>query len=343
MTRATAFTAELIETSARGLSGLTVARAYERSSELDARYGGEGFETWRHSVTSRLESLAAALASADPKVFSDDLLWFRSLSTSRGIPPADLLLVLDCMEDVLAEQLPGNVPEAVSPYFEAARSAISEEPSATGGLEPDSPADQLFQLALIGDMGAARRHLLDQVQGGQLTLEDAVLEVLLPAAREAGRRWHVGEMGVATEHVVTATLRSALHSLAAALPPPPQNGHAVFVAAVPGDAHDTGLIAFALLLEQDGWRVALSGADTPIDEIDATAEGYQCQVIALSATLPGQRPALIRYLQDRKSSIPVVVGGAAIRSADDAKAIGAHGYAPNLAAGVGAVRALVDN
>ena len=140
---------------------------------------------------------------------------------------------------------------------------------------------------------------------------------------------------------MTSTLRSALHSLTAVLDKPEPNGKACFIAAVPGDAHDTGLAALALLLESRGWRVALAGADTPIEEIDVTAEGYECDLIALSATLTSQRYALSSYLSRRTSEVPVLVGGAAVRDVEDALRLGASGYARDLVEGVARAEELV--
>ncbi|MEM8713434.1 MAG: cobalamin B12-binding domain-containing protein, partial [Planctomycetota bacterium] len=249
---------------------------------------------------------------------------------------------LSCIEETVKSQLPEETGDTLAAYFQAAGTALVDDEAPEKGLEVGSPAEALFNLALIGDMGGARHFLLEEIKSERMTLESAILEALLPAAREAGRRWHLGEMGVAAEHVITATLRSALHSVTAVLPRPKPNGKAAFIAAVPGDAHDTALLAFALLLEQDGWRVALAGADTPTEEIDATAEGYDCDLIALSATLPSQRYALVSYLGSRDGTIPILVGGSAVTGLDDALAIGAEGYAENLPAGLVAARELVD-
>ena len=107
--------------------------------------------------------------------------------------------------------------------------------------------------------------------------------------------------------------------------------------------HDTGLAALALLLESRGWRVALAGADTPIEEIDVTAEGYDCDLIALSATLTSQRYALSSYLSRRTSEVPVLVGGAAVRDVEDALRLGASGYARDLVEGVARAEELVGS
>ena len=285
MTRAAEFTAELIRTTSRGLAGLSTARLFEKVEASDTRYGESGFDSWRKALSARLEALASALEADDPKLFADDMVWFRAVITSRDVEAGDVLVALESMRETLTAQLPGTNDTSIDRFFDAAAKALEEPAAQSTGLQQGSRALELFDLALVGDLASARNYLLEGVRAGTFSLNEAVVDILLPAAREAGRRWHVGEMGVAAEHVITATLRSALHGLTAALPATTRNGKAVLVAAVPGDAHDTGLVAFALLLEQDGWRVALAGADTPADEIDATAAAYECDVIAVSATL----------------------------------------------------------
>lgn len=341
MTRAAEFTAELIRTTSRGLAGLSTAKLFEKVPGSDTKYGEQGFDSWRQAMAARLESLASALEADDTDLFAEDMKWFREVITTRDVGEADVLAAMESMQEILAAQLPGAADTSLDRFFDAARQALEEPGVPAKGLESSSRAEELFELALVGDLASARNYLIEGVRNGAFSLEEAVIEILLPAAREAGRRWHVGEMGVAAEHVITATLRSALHGLTAALPPKERNGKAVLVAAVPGDAHDTGLVAFALLLEQDGWRVALAGADTPADELDVTAEAYKCDLIALSATLVAQRYALSNYLGGRDSELPVLVGGAAVRGEADALKLGANGFAADLVNGLQVARSLV--
>lgn len=341
MTRAAAFSAELVRTSSRGLAGLASALFFERAVDALEQYGNDGFDSWRQTMAARLEALASALEAGDEAIFTEDMNWFQGISVTRGIPKADILLALDCLAETVRSQLPEETGDTVAPYFASALKRLQVNGEYPPEFESGSDAAELFDLALMGDLGGSRHFLLEGIRSGRFDVHQVVSEMILPAAREAGRRWHLGQMGVATEHVITATLRSALHSLTAVLPKPAPNGKAAFIAAVPGDAHDTGLIALALLLESDGWRVALAGADTPTDEVDVTAEGYACDLIALSATLPSQRFVLSSYLSQRQSSIPVLVGGAAVRGEDDAKAIGAQGFARSLTEGIAAARRLV--
>lgn len=341
MTRAAAFTAEIVRSSRRGLAGLATALLFERVAEAPERYGDEGFETWRKTIAARLEALASALEAGDSTMFEDDVKWFRSISLSRGIPREDLINAYECLAETLRGQLPEEAFGSVEELMRDARISLEHDEEHSAEFVAGSDASKLFDLALLGDLGGARRFMLNGIKEGRFDLEGAVVGIVLPAAREAGRRWHLGELGVATEHVITSTLRSALFSLTAILDTPAPNGKACFIAAVPGDAHDTGLAALALLLENRGWRVALAGADTPIEEIDITAEGYECDLIAVSATLTSQRYALSSYLARRTSKCPVLVGGAAVRDAEDALRLGAAGFARNLVEGIKCAEELV--
>lgn len=341
MSREAAFTSELIRSSSRGLAGQTVALFYTRASSPEARYGDDGFESWRKTIAARFDALAGALDANDPAIFAEDLTWFRGLSGARGVPEDDLALVLDCMGEMVSERLPEEAGAATAEYFAKAIAALKQSIPGSPGLDAGSLAEQLFELALVGDLQGCRNLLADGVRGNRFSLEEAIVNGVLPAARETGRRWHSGEISIATEHVVTSTLRHALHNLASVLPLPKPNGKAAFLAAVPGDAHDTGLLALSVLLEHDGWRIAMAGADTPVEEVDAAAEAYDCDLIALSATLPSQRHALISYLREREIELPVLIGGSAVRDQDDALAIGAAGVAKTLTDGLLFARRIV--
>ena len=341
MSRSAAFTSEIIRTSTRGLAGMAAARLYESVADATTRYGEHGFDSWRQAIAARLSSLASALDVGDPALFAEDIGWFRSVSAAREIPEADLGIALDAIGHTVRELLPDENGALLDPYFDAARRAIEEGTDLPPEFAPGGDAAEFFELALLGDLGGAREFIVRGIRSGRFSVSEAIADVILPAAREAGRRWHLGQFGVAAEHVVTSTLRSALHAVTAVMDRPTPNGKAAFVAAVPGDAHDTALLGFALLLEQDGWRVALSGADTPMEESDPTALGYECDLIALSATMNSQRHAMAECFANRSSGVPVLVGGAAVRDSADARTLGADGFAGNLADGLAQARALV--
>lgn len=291
-------------------------------------------------MNSRLLAWAAALEESDLSIFADDLCWHRGVALSRGLTEQDVALALDGLRETTVESLPARLQATARDLFDGARARVRSRVASSEACGLASDAKSLFDCALVGDARGARLFLIDRIRSGDLTIERAILECVLPAAREAGRRWHAGELGIAVEHVISTTLRTALHAVGTEVRSYEPNGMSIFLAGVAGDAHELGLVAFSILLEADGWRVVNAGANTPIEEIEDAAQAYQCDLIALSATLIPQRSVLARFLESRSSTIPVMIGGRAIRNEEDAARLGADAFSPDLASGAARAKEL---
>lgn len=99
---------------------------------------------------------------------------------------------------------------------------------------------------------------------------DLVLQTLLPLMREVGARWHKGEMGIAEEHLVSASMRCVLGSLLR-LHPPRTGAPRMLLATLSGDFHDFGLLAAAMIAASLGWCPLLLGANLPVSEVARAA------------------------------------------------------------------------
>jgi len=156
MTRAAEFTAELIRTTSRGLAGLSTARLFEKIEGAESRYGDDGFDSWRQALGARLEALASALEADDPSLFTEDMVWFRAVITSRDVGEEDVVVALNSMQETLAAQLPGAADSSIGRFFDAARESLAQPGPQARGLDPASRANELFELALLGDLSSAR-------------------------------------------------------------------------------------------------------------------------------------------------------------------------------------------
>ena len=158
-------------------------------------------------------------------------------------------------------------------------------------------------------------------------VETAVEEIVAPALRAVGDRWRAGAECIAEEHllseVVLARLRSLLEDRR-----PPVRGTAV-LACAPGERHEVGLLALAVLLQADGWLPIYLGADTPLDAAVTTAVRTNADLLCLSAIDAAARAEIEKDVtgRDLPEKLVVVTGGAA-----------ADGFSPRLGAVVGELR-----
>jgi len=82
----------------------------------------------------------------------------------------------------------------------------------------------------------------------------------------------------------------------------------------PGERHETGLLALAVLLHSDGWQVVYLGADTPLEEAASLAEDVEASILGVSATMPDAAEAAEPLLAELAASHPglqILRGGSA--------------------------------
>ncbi|MDQ3858004.1 MAG: MerR family transcriptional regulator, partial [Actinomycetota bacterium] len=144
-----------------------------------------------------------------------------------------------------------------------------------------------------------------------LSPERAIVEVAEPALREIGARWQRGEARIVDEHCLTELARAKVRALLSDGVAGP-SGRAV-LCCVPGERHDCGLLALAVLLHADGWGIAYLGADTPLAEAAALADACGASVLGVSATMDDlaerAQPELAE-IAERYPSLEVARGGA---------------------------------
>jgi DNA-binding transcriptional MerR regulator len=142
-------------------------------------------------------------------------------------------------------------------------------------------------------------------------VETAIEEIVAPALRTVGDRWQEGAECIAEEHLLSEAVRSRLRVLLA------DRRHAVrgtaVLACAPGERHELGLLALAVLLQADGWLAVYLGADAPLESSVALARRMGAGALCLSASTPDLLEELRRGVADARlpESTRVIVGGAA--------------------------------
>ena len=191
--------------------------------------------------------------------------------------------------------------------------------------EPDRPAQDDERLAMLaalvnGDVSLAYRLAIELLSRG-LPFDDIAVDVLAPVQGELGRRWAVGDVGVADEHAASAVVDDLLVRLGATAESP--DGPSVVVASAEHDAHALGgrVIASALALE--GFRVLFLGASVPAVDLGNFLDSQQPLALALSCSIPTALAGAARSVAAaHEVGVPVVGGGRALPTAERATRLG---------------------
>ena len=150
---------------------------------------------------------------------------------------------------------------------------------------------------------------------GTLPAREMCERVLLPLLREIGKRWEEKRLSIAAEHFGSAIVRARMQGLLTSEARRRPGAYKVVCACPEGESHEGGLMAFAVHAAGTGLDVIYLGANTPIQEILATAEATQARAVALSLTRrlgKAQRTNLVSRLSAWKaggSERRVLLGG----------------------------------
>ncbi|HSN70944.1 MAG TPA: cobalamin-dependent protein [Steroidobacteraceae bacterium] len=330
------FAAELLE---QGASGYAAAAAEQL---LGASPGQpEDFGRWKQHFVQRLLELAAAVGSGEPRLFVDRALWTLRAMEARDIPADQTRLGLEALREALVEELPEQAKPVPLACVDAALEAVKvPPPPEPAGLDPDRPTDRLalgyLQRVLEGDVIGAIDRLAESIRNG-LSVESAYIDVLMAAQREVGRMWHLDQITIGEEHLVTTTTHRAMAVLASQTPRRPSRGRTAVAAAVAGNPHEIGIRAIAHLFEIDGWRTIYLGNDMPADDLPGVVQFFAADLVLLSCTLSVHLRALRQTVErlrgQRDSAVKIMVGGYVFRDAPDLwRDLGADGYAPDARA-----------
>ena len=157
------------------------------------------------------------------------------------------------------------------------------------GLEPrdrDGRADAIDLGAILDAIGRYDLASADRQLGrlaAVLSARELVHQVVLPLMREVGEAWHHGRFTIAQEHLATGALRNLLGSLVR-LQSPRDSRPGVIFATPPGERHELGIMAAAMLAASAGLGVIYLGADLPPGDVVEAARRTGARAVVLGAT-----------------------------------------------------------
>ncbi len=194
------------------------------------------------------------------------------------------------------------------------------------GLEPSDRGRKADAVDLKGLLEAVDRYDLPAVDrtlgrlSAVLSSREMVHEVVLPFMREVGKGWQEGRYSVAQEHMVSASLRNLLGSLVRLQAPRDGRTGLVF-ATPPGERHELGITAAAMLAAAGGLGVVYLGADLPTDDVVEAVRRTGARAVVMGLTRIELGPSALEAVRAVVDGIPggveVFVGGAAAEARPD--------------------------
>ncbi len=303
---------------AGALADAVVACEFARHPKLRARYGAAGRTKSRQDAVYHFLHLAAAVDANSPALFNDYIGWVKVLLQHLGVSSEDLDHHLDCMADVVREQMPAPVAASAAAMIDGVRATLSAMPSTTTSfLDPRqrlSPLVHEYVHAMLGGYRQAAGQLVFDAADRGEPVQELYLQVFQPALREIGRLWQLKKISVAQEHFCSAATQIVMSQLLLRLPAAERCGRGVVVACVSGDLHDLGARMVADFFEMAGWDTYFCGANTPHAAAVQSLVERAADVLAVSATMGYHLHAVRELLElvradPRCARLRVMVGG----------------------------------
>lgn len=240
----------------------------------------------------------------------------------------------------------GLVPaRKVSGSWRVSRDDLAEfvAPSQTPTARGQAPWSSRLEARMVaGDLSGAWSVVEAALASGS-TPREIYTEVLAPALASIGDRWANGDIGIDEEHLASAIAARVIGRMSSKFNRPGRTKGTVVVAMPPGERHGFGLAMLADVLRGAGYDVLDLGPDTPPKSLVAAMQRTSDVVaVCLSVVYDDAAPGVADMIEQVRSafdpSVPVIVGGRAIESIEQARTLGADAWGNS----VGDIAELVD-
>lgn len=145
-----------------------------------------------------------------------------------------------------------------------------------------------------------------------LPASDLIHRVVLPVMRLAGERWHNGSLHIAQEHLLSCCVRNLLGGLIRR-GQPRRGAPRLLFTTPPGELHEFGILAAAMLASAHGLQVSYLGPNLPAAEVAFAARGMAPRVVVLGImdtnATAGVRAEVARLAGELPPATELWIGG----------------------------------
>lgn len=211
------------------------------------------------------------------------------------------------------------------------RSLMGREPArpGAGGIRWAPYRRQLRERLVAGDETGAWS-IVERALVSGASAEDIHLELLVPVLGEIGDAWARHELDVTDEHRASSVATRLIGRLGPSFARRGRKRATVIIGAAAGDQHTMPLAILGDILRGHGLTVIDLGANTPAESLVDSAQRHD-DVIAVAIGVGSDQNVdaardAVASIHEAVPGLPVFVGGPAIATESDARAIGADEY-----------------
>jgi excisionase family DNA binding protein len=201
--------------------------------------------------------------------------------------------------------------------------------------------DRVRVRLLEGDDSGASS-VVDQALVSGASPTDVYVDIIAPAMRDIGAKWEKGSVTVAEEHRASAAARRVVSRVSPRFTRRGRSRGIVILGAAAGDPHELPVAMIADVLRGASYDVVELGGNTPIESFVQMAKRVDAVAVGISASTRDSIAAVtetVRALRRARPHIPILVGGPAFASGEDAIGVGADGWAADARGVVDAITA----
>jgi methanogenic corrinoid protein MtbC1 len=332
--------AETLALHGQKIAALATEHLLRTYPAIKDRFHEDPLGHWRDHFMDRVEELSESLATGEPQIFAAHVKWASQAMAARTLDTTYLDATFLSLRHAIESVLTDDASDSALICLDNALTQFNAGDTSgwESALDPTLPLDRLalryVQMVVAGNVWPGMQTVLDALDTGS-SVEDLYLKVLLPAQAEVGRLWHLNEITIAEERLVSSTTQRLMAVLSTHAGRKPDRGKTVIASAVAGNAHDIGIRAIAYLMEMQGWRTIFLGSDMPRSDLPAAVKFYEADLVMLSIALSTQLSALKKTIAEIRAACgtdaKIMVGGNGLRAMPDLwRDLGADGFTENV-------------
>jgi excisionase family DNA binding protein len=199
-----------------------------------------------------------------------------------------------------------------------------------GGRRPKRDRTAILTARMTAGDEAGAWRVIDDAMASGMDPAGVYLDLLVPVLRSVGAGWAAGTVTVAEEHRASVVALRIIGRLGPQFARRGRKRGMVIIGAPAGDQHSLPGAIVADLLRGDGFEVIDLGANTPNSSFaETTRDAPRLVAVVIGVTAPGCDSAVqstVQALRRSGSTVPILIGGAAINGTDHALRLGADAW-----------------